>query len=112
MVPMAPSSTKIRSAATQRSVSSVRDMGIDIATGSGVTRPPSPPPWGEAARPGPAARFVAWPQAEQMTHRVDQVGAVHGVEVEVGDAAIDEIEHLLGGDSGGDELAGGGVVLE
>ena len=52
------------------------------------------------------------PQAEQMADRVDQVGAVHGVEVEVGDAAIDEIEHLLGGDRGGDELAGGGVVVE
>src|SRR5260370_17881878 len=36
MVPMAPSSTKIRSAATRRSVSSVRDMGIDMATGSGA----------------------------------------------------------------------------
>src|SRR5260370_3623228 len=25
------------------------------------------------------------PQAQQMTHRVDEIGAVHGVEVEVGD---------------------------
>src|SRR5262249_35956490 len=69
---------------------------------------PSPLPDGKRERRGPGA----WPQAEQVTHRVDQVGAVHGVEVEVGDAAIDEIEHLLGGDRGGDELAGGGILVE
>src|SRR5262249_4007468 len=73
---------------------------------------PNPLPCGERERTVLAARLVAWTQAEQMTHGVDQVGAVHGVEVEIGDAAIDEIEHLLGGDRGGDELAGGGVLLE
>ena len=35
-----------------------------------------------------------------MTHRVDQIGAVHGVEMEVGDAALNQIEHLLGSDRG------------
>ena len=55
---------------------------------------------------------VARPQPEQMADRVDQIGAVHGVEVEIGDAAVDEIEHLLGGDRGGDELAGGRIVIE
>src|SRR5271165_2938495 len=48
---------------------------------------------------------LARPQAQQMTHRVDEIGAVHGVEVKVGDAAIDEIEHLLGGNRGRDQLA-------
>src|SRR5262249_11982303 len=69
---------------------------------------PSPLPDGKRERRG----LVAWPQAEQVTHRVDQVGAVHGVEVKVGDAAIDEIEHLFGGDRGGDELARGGILVE
>ena len=55
---------------------------------------------------------VLGPQPEQMAHGVDQVGAVHGVEVEIGDAAVDQIEHLLGGDRGGDQLAGGGIVVE
>ena len=39
---------------------------------------------------------VARPQPEQMADGVNQIGAVHGVEVEIGDAAVDEIEHLLG----------------
>ena len=47
-----------------------------------------------------------------MAHRVNQVGAVHGVEVEIGHAAINQIDHLLGGNGGGDQLAGGGIVLE
>ena len=34
----------------------------------------------------------AWAQAEQMADRIDEVGAVHRVEMEVGDAAIDQIE--------------------
>ncbi len=52
------------------------------------------------------------PQAEQVAHRVDQIGAVHGVEVEIGDAAVDQVDHLLGGDRGRDQLAGGGVVVQ
>ena len=32
--------------------------------------------------------------------------------MEVGDAAIDEVEHLLGGDRGGDQLARRRVVVE
>ena len=55
---------------------------------------------------------AARPQPEQMADRVNQIGAVHGVEVEIGDAAVDEIEHLFGGNRGGNELAGGRVVIE
>ena len=47
-----------------------------------------------------------------MTDRVDEVGAVHGVEMEIGDAAIDQIEHLLGGDGGRDQLAGRDIIVE
>ena len=47
-----------------------------------------------------------------MADRVNQIGAVHGVEMEVGDAALDQIEHLLGGDRGGDQLSRRHVVVE
>ena len=47
-----------------------------------------------------------------MADRVDEIGAVHGVEVELVHAAVDEVDHLLGGDGGGDELAGLDVVVE
>src|SRR3954454_4218945 len=47
-----------------------------------------------------------------MADGVDEVGAVHGVEMELGHAAIDEIEHLLGRDRGGNELAGVDILLE
>src|ERR1700723_585960 len=105
MVPMAPSSTRMRSAASRRSVVSVADFldtnatmdlrallfRMDMSVG--------------------AARG-ARPQPEQMADRVNEIGAVHGVEVKVGDAVIHQIEHLLGGNGGGDQLAGGGVVVE
>jgi len=42
----------------------------------------------------------------------DEVGAVHGVEMEVGDAALDQIEHLFGGDRGGDQLSRRDIVVE
>src|SRR6516164_6288370 len=51
-------------------------------------------------------------QAQQVADRVDEVGAVHGVEVEIAHAAVDQVEHLLGGDRGGDQLAGGDVVFQ
>ena len=41
-----------------------------------------------------------------------QVGAVHRIEVQLLDAVVDEVDHLLGADGGGDEAAGGGIVLE
>ena len=52
------------------------------------------------------------PQAQQMADRVDEIGAVHGVEMEIADAAIDQIEHLFGGDRGGDQLARRRIVIE
>src|SRR5580698_1044274 len=105
MVPMAPSSTRMRSAASRRSVVSVADffdadavMDLRALLFRGNA----------SAGAGRGAR----PQAEQVANRVDEIGAVHGVEMKVGDAVIDQIEHLLGGDRSGDQLAGGGVVVE
>src|SRR5262249_31608708 len=109
MVPMAPSSTRMRSAASWRSVCSRGDgTGTDIRTNSGALALG----FCESGHGLLALRRALRPQSQQMADRVDEVGAVHGVEVEVGDAAIDQIEHLLGGDRGGDELAGRGVLVE
>ena len=49
---------------------------------------------------------------EQAADRVDELGPVHRVEVQVGHAGVDQAEHLLGGDVGGDQLAGVRIVLE
>src|SRR5580700_10688703 len=105
MVPMAPSSTRMRSAASRRSVVSVgvffdADATMDLRTL--LFRSSARADAGRAARP----------QAEQMADRVDEIGAVHGVEVKVGDTVIDEVEHLLGSDRGGDQLAGCGIVVQ
>src|SRR5579863_4020397 len=98
MVPIAPSSTRIRSAATRRSFCSASDIDLvsELAMRSGALLHSS----------------QAGPQSQEMTDGVDQVGAVHRVEVEIGHAAVDQIDHLLGGDRGRDQLAGGGIVVE
>src|SRR6185437_1692456 len=58
-------------------------------------------------------RFLRYrPQPEQVTHRIDQIGAVHRVEMEIAHATVDQIQHLLGRDGGSDQLAGRGVVIE
>ena len=49
---------------------------------------------------------------EQAADRVDEVGAVHRVEVEVGHTGVGQPEDLLGGNVGGDQLAGVRIVLE
>src|SRR5438309_7331507 len=47
-----------------------------------------------------------------MTDRVNEIGAVHGVEMEIGDATVDETEHLLGRNRCRDETARGGIIVE
>src|SRR5919107_514661 len=55
-------------------------------------------------------RLLAQPQ--DPADGVDEVGAVHGVEVEVADTAVDEVDDLLRGDCRCDELAGLDVLVE
>ena len=50
--------------------------------------------------------------AKQMTDRVNKIGAVHRVEMEIGDAAVDEAEHLLRGDRRGDQTPGRGIIIQ
>src|SRR5664280_1063994 len=88
MVPIAPSSTRMRSLIASTTAS--RTLGGDAVT---------------SIDSGSGCLFHRRPQAQQVADRIDKVGAVHGVKMEIGDAAIDQIEHLLGGDGGGDQLA-------
>src|SRR5215217_7177667 len=51
-------------------------------------------------------------QTEQVTDRKNEIRAVHGVKVELGDAAVEKIEHLLGRDGRSDELAYLHILIE
>src|SRR6204780_1967918 len=82
MVPMAPSSTRMRSLARASRAVRLGEMAAVIGSG-GFLR---------------ATRA----NAEQMTDREHEVGAVHGVEVKGIDAVLGELLHLAGRDGGGD----------
>src|SRR5436305_5013865 len=91
MVPMAPSSTRMRSRASASS--SVR-FGTGTVIGSrGFLR-------------------AIGANAEQMADREHQVGAVHGVEMEGVDAVLGEFLHLAGGNRSCDQLAGVRIVVQ
>ncbi len=47
-----------------------------------------------------------------MADRIDEIGAVHRVEMKFPDAVIDEIENLFGGDRRSNELSGLRIVIE
>src|ERR1700761_5765137 len=85
IVPMAPSSTRMRSAASARSVVSIADLRMALRTllfrlqGSVCTG------------------FLARPHAKQVADGVHQIGAVHGVEMKIGDVILDQIKHLFRG---------------
>src|SRR5580704_12824838 len=103
IVPMAPSSTRMRSAANWRSVAAAVDddlLRMDLrALLCRLQR-------------GVFAVFPARSHAEQVADRVHKIGAVHGVEMKISDIVLDQIEHLFRSDCGGDQLAGGGIVIE
>src|SRR6202171_490845 len=47
-----------------------------------------------------------------MARRINEIGAVQGVEMEFAHALVDEIEHLLGGDGRGDQLPRRRILVE
>src|SRR4051794_40220499 len=100
MVPMAPSRTRMRSLARRRSTASTGDIS-GCETDSDI-------------RPTALLRGLLHcrPQAKKVADGIHQVGPVHRVEMKVGHAAIDEVEHLFGGDSGGNELARRRIIVE
>jgi len=78
----------------------------------------SPPPLcGEdCARRGHSSRRLLRgelrPQPEQVADRVDEIGPVHRVEVELVHTAIEQVHHLLGGDRCRDQAARRWIVVE
>src|SRR3954464_2842572 len=92
MVPMAPSSTRMRSRASPSKAVRFGETGTVIGS-CGLLR-------------------AIGANAEQMADREHQVGAVHGVEVEGVDGVLGELLHLAGRDGCRHQLAGIGVVVE
>src|SRR5258706_16173703 len=92
MVPMAPSSTRMRSRA--RASSAVRLGETGTVMGSC----------------GFLGAIGTYP--EQMADGEHEIRAVHGVEMKGVDAVLGEFLHLAGGDGGRNELAGFGIVVE
>src|SRR6266581_3021063 len=92
MVPMAPSSTRMRSRAAASRAVLFGDTGTVIGSGSFLC--------------------AIGADAQQMADREHEVRAVHGVEVKGVDAVLGEFVYLSSGDGRRDELAGLGVVVE
>src|SRR5258705_1067334 len=92
MVPMAPSSTRMRSRARARRAVRLGETGTVMGSrgflGATGTNP------------------------EQMADGEYEIRAVHGVEVKGVDAVLGEFLHLAGGDGGRHQLAGLGIVVE
>src|SRR6267142_5512826 len=96
MVPMAPSSTKMRSrAAASRAVRFGETLDEILAVIESRS-----------------LLCAIGTNSQQMADRKHEVRAVHGVEMKGIDAVLGELLHLAGCNGGGDELAGFGVVVE
>src|SRR6185436_11538796 len=92
MVPMAPSSTRMRSRAAASRAVLLGDTGTVIGSGGFLC--------------------AIGTDAQQMADREHEVRAVHGVEMKGVDAVLGELLHLAGRDRRGDELARLGVIIE
>src|SRR5882757_11471544 len=92
MVPMAPSSTRMRSRAAASRAVRFGDTGTVIGSG-GFLR-------------------TLRAEAEQMADGEHEVRAVHGVEVKGVDAMLGEFLHLAGGHGGRHQFSGLGIVVE
>src|SRR5882762_2055180 len=91
MVPMAPSSTRMRSRAAASRAVLFGDTGTVIGSGGFLC--------------------AIGADAQQMADREHEVRAVHGVEVKGIDAALGEFLHLPRRDGGRHQFAGFGVVI-
>src|SRR5580658_1159570 len=112
---MAPSSTRMRSAARRRSPVSLVDFFAGSSADSladWTTDVPILRALRLDLRTNARTVFIAGAKTEQVANRVNEVGAVHGVKVEIADAVVNEIDDLFGGDGCGDELARRRVFLK
>src|SRR5688572_10965970 len=92
MVPMAPSSTRMRSRAAASKAVRFGEIGAVIGSGGFLC--------------------AIGTDAQQMADREHEIRAVHGVEMKGIDAVLGELLHLAGRNGGGNQLAGLGVVVE
>src|SRR4051812_659840 len=92
MVPMAPSSTRMRSRAAASRAVRFGDTGAVIGSGSFLC--------------------AIGADAQQMADREHEVRAVHGVEMKGVDALLGQLLHLAGRDRCGHQLAGLGIIVE
>src|SRR6202521_5619512 len=92
MVPMAPSSTRMRSRAAASRAVRLGETGTVIGSGGFLC--------------------ATGANAEQMADGEHEVRAVHGVEVKGVDAVLGEFLHLAGRNRRRHQLAGFGVVVE
>src|SRR4051812_20635812 len=92
MVPMAPSSTRIRSRAAASRAVRFGEIGTVIESRSLLC--------------------AIGTNSQEMADRKHEVRAVHGVEVKGIDAVLGEFLHLAGRDGGSNQLARLGVVVE
>src|ERR1700674_773396 len=99
---MAPSSTRMRSAAAL--VSAARTSAPSAGWNSNFTD------IALGLSGGRLRRLRA--QAEKVADGVGEIGAVQRVKVEFANAAIEELQHLLGRDGGGDQPSRRRVVVE
>src|SRR3984957_4150187 len=141
IVPMAPSSTRMRSRASARSFSSIGEiltrvvMLRSLHSASPQTTPSSPAKAGDPVTTNTGLWLLDAPlargmtacvgmhqtsrgllrdrtQSQQMAHRVNKIGPVHRVEMEISHAAVDQVEHLLGSDGDSDQLTRRRVLIE
>src|ERR1700749_2194108 len=92
MVPMAPSSTRMRSRAAASRAVRLAEIGTVIGSGGFLC--------------------ALGTDAEQMADGEHEVGAVHGVEMKGIDAVLGEFLHQTGRARGRHQLAGFGIVVE
>src|SRR3981189_164046 len=92
MVPMAPSSTRMRSRARASRAVRLEETGTLIGSGSFLC--------------------AIGPDAQQMADGEHEIGAVHGVEMKGVDAVFCQFLHLARRDGSRHQLAGLGVVIQ
>src|SRR6478609_3547111 len=101
-VPIAPSSTRMRCRAASRSERSISAPSTGAALKSVI---------GLLRRHRLRRRLLGL-QADEMADGIDEVGLVHRVEMQVADASVDQVQHLLGADGGRYQPARRGIVFQ
>src|SRR5215212_353133 len=127
-VPIAPSRIRMRRAARARRACETSAPSTGRIDRSDIVflslSPPSPFGAVESWMPGPNPGVAAAPlrsrplgpglrtQPQEVADRVDEIRAIHRVEVEFVYAGVDEVDDLLGRDRGSDEPSRVDVLVE